>query len=144
MMPKSAVADSATITRLCARLPLRSLISLSVLRHHGGLRRDHDPVSRGIADHWDPGLEEERDLDSDRAAARRPDARAVPDEARVRHGWHGRAASSRRNPRAGGVDLKRKATSEFALNGGNDRGIRGERRIEGNGRPRALARGVRD
>src|ERR1700693_3730037 len=70
MMPNNAVAERATITRLCARLPLRSLSSISVLRHHGGFGRDHDPVSRGIADDRDPGLEEVRDLDRDLPAPR--------------------------------------------------------------------------
>src|SRR5205823_8064337 len=83
MIPKSAVAESATITRLWARLPLRSLISISVLRHHGGLGRDHEPVARGVADDRDPGLEQERDLDRDRAPAGRADPRAVPDVARI-------------------------------------------------------------
>src|SRR5438034_7863370 len=77
MIPNSAVADSATITRLWARLPLRSLISISVLRHHRGLRGDYDPVAGRIADDRDPWLEEERDLDRNLAAAGRADAGAV-------------------------------------------------------------------
>src|SRR2546425_5465102 len=87
MIPNKAVAESATITRLCAFLPRRSLISISVLRHHGGLRRDHHAVARGIPDYRNPGLEEKRDLDSDVAAARGADPRAVPDGSGV---WDGR------------------------------------------------------
>src|SRR2546428_3377781 len=92
MMPKRAVADRATITRLCARLPFRSLVSISVLRHHRGLRRDHESVAGGIAHDRDPGLEEERDLDRDRATAGRADTGAVPDVAGIGGYRRGRAA----------------------------------------------------
>src|SRR6266566_133983 len=144
MIPKSAVADSATITRLCARFSRRSLISISVLRHHRGLRRDHDPVSGGIADHRDPWLEEERDLDRNRATAGRANAGAVPDVASIRIGWHRRAAPAGRQPGAGVVQLEGKAATQFALNRGEHRRIRRERGIERNGGAGAFARGVRN
>src|SRR5260370_38924468 len=113
-MPKSAVADSATITRLCAFLPRRSLINISVLRHHGGFRRDDHPVSGGIADHRNPRLEEKGDLDLDQPAPRGADTRAVPYVARVRLGRRCRAVVADGLPGAG-VGLERKTASEFAL-----------------------------
>src|ERR1700726_1313364 len=116
MMPKSAVAERATMTRLWARLPFRSLISISVLRHHGGLRRNHNPVARDVADYRDPGLKAKRDLDRDRAAAGRADARAVPDETGVGRYRRGRAV--RRYRLAGaGVRRQREAAAQLALHG---------------------------
>src|SRR5438477_5799547 len=141
MIPNSAVADSATITRLWARLPLRSLISISVLRHHRGLRGDHDPVAGRIADDRDPWLEEERNLDRHLAPAGRADAGAVPDGSGV---WNcrGRRAWTAAGSDAG-IDREREAATQFALNRGDHCRIGRERGIEWNRGPRALARGVR-
>src|SRR6266480_4368543 len=144
MIPKSAVADSATITRLCARFSRRSLISISVLRHHRGLRRDHDPVAGRIAHDRDPWLEEERDLDRNRAAAGRANAGPVPDVAGIRIGWHGRAAPASGQPGASVVKLEGEAATQFALDRGDHRRIRRERGIERNRGPGAFARGVRN
>src|SRR5712691_951324 len=142
MIPKSAVAERATITRLCAFLPRRSLINISVLRHHGGFRRDDHPVSRGIADHRDPGLEEKRDLDRDLATARCTDTRAVPDGSGVWNG-RGRRAWTAAGSDAG-IDREGEAPTKFALHGAHHLGVCWQRRIERDGSPGAFSGRVRD
>src|SRR5919201_6055171 len=116
MMPKSAVAERATITRLCARLPRRRLISISILRDHGGLRRHDNAIPGCVAHYRDPGLEEERDLDGHLATAGVADAGAVPDVAGVRLRRCGRAAARHRLPRAP-ISGQGKAAAELALDG---------------------------
>src|SRR5207244_9136347 len=105
MIPNSAVADSATITRLWARLPLRSLISISVLRHHRGLRGDNDAVAGRIVDHRDPWLEEERNLERNLAPAWRADAEDVPDVFSIRIGLHRQSAPAGTMPGASVVNI---------------------------------------
>src|ERR1700693_2908101 len=142
MIPKSAVADSATITRLCARWSFRSLISISVLRHHGGLRRDDDAVAGGVANHRDPGLEEERDLDGDRPPAGRADAGAVPDEPGVGR-CRGRGSGARWTGKAW-IRAQGEPTSKLALDGVDDVGVGWQGRVEGDRGPSTFSGGVRD
>src|SRR5256712_3381904 len=142
MIPNSAVAESATITRLCARLPLRSLISIcSILRHHRGLRRDHNAVAGRIPHDRDPRLEEERDLDRDLAPARGSNARAVPDVAGIRLGRRRRRG---RAARKAGIRRQRTATAELALHRRDDGRVGVERRVKRDRGPGALTGGVGD
>src|SRR5438105_2466890 len=142
MMPKSAVADSATITRLWAFLLRRRLISISVLRLHGGLRRDHHAVARGIPDDGNPGLEQKRDLDGHIAAAGGPDARAVPDGAHIGRGGGRRARTAAIGD--AGIDRQRKTTAQLALHRRDHVCVGWQRRIEGDRRPRPFPGRVGD
>src|SRR5437868_10792164 len=142
MMPKSAVADSATITRLWAFLLRRRLISISVLRLHGGLRRDHHAVARGIPDDGNPGLEQKRDLDGHVAAAGGPDARAVPDRARVWGGWRRRAGTAVIGEAV--IDRQSETTAQLALHRRDHVCVGWEWRIEGDRRPRSFPGRVGD
>src|SRR2546421_12571542 len=144
MMPKSAVAERATITRLCARLRRwRRFIIISVLRDHRGLRRDHNTVACGIPNDRDPWLEEIRDLDLDLPSARVADARAVPDEAAIRRRRCGRATCGDGLARAG-IGRQGEAAAELALHRRHHGGIGRQRGIEGDGGAGALARSIRD
>src|SRR5437588_1311017 len=142
MMPKSAVAERATITRLCARLPRRSLIIISVLRDHRGFGGHHDAVAGRIANHRDPGLEPERNLDRDLTTPRRPDSRAVPDVPGVWNGWVLWTASRNERGARTRIRRQRKAAAELALDSSDNRGITWQRRIKRNRSPGAFAGGV--
>src|SRR5207237_8134803 len=124
MIPKSAVDDRATITRLCARFPFRRLINISVLRLHGGLRSERDAVAGGIAHHRNPGLVQERNLDRDRVLlpGAGPNTGAVPDVSAV--GLHSRSRRSGtwRSLLQARVERQAEATAQLALNRRHHRG----------------------
>src|SRR5260370_24596717 len=84
MMPKRTVAERATMTRLWARLPRRSLINILVLRHHGRLGRQGHALSRGVTDDRDPWLKFEGDLDDDLNVAGLTNVWTDPDISGVR------------------------------------------------------------
>src|SRR5260370_26833255 len=84
MMPKRTVAERATMTRLWARLPRRSLINILVLRHHGRLGRQGHALSRGVTHDRDPWLTFEADLDNHLNVAALPTVWPAPDISGVR------------------------------------------------------------
>src|SRR5260370_25198755 len=83
MMPKRTVAERATMTSVWARLPRRSLINISVLRHHGGLGREGHALSRSVTDDRDPWLKFECDFHNHLYMARLTDVWTDPDVSRV-------------------------------------------------------------
>src|SRR2546423_4075003 len=142
MMPKRAVAERATMTRLWARLRRRlSWCIVSVLRFHRGLRREGDAVAGRVSNHRDPWLEEEGDLHRDRVrrAGDLSDAGPVPDESSIGDGRNRRAAATGRYAGAQGIERQGEATAELALHRRDHGGRARQRTVVGDGGTRGLA-----
>src|SRR6267142_1585220 len=145
MMPKRAVADRATMTRLCARLRRRlSSFIVLVLRLHRGLRREGHAVAGSVAHNRDPWLEEEGDLDRDRMRRPRrlPDARAVPDEPAVGLGRRRRRGAWWRDQ--AWIGVQGETTAQLALDRRDDRGIAWQWAVVWHAGASALASGIGD
>src|SRR5216684_344862 len=127
MMPKRTVAERATMTRLWARLPRRSLINILVRRHHGRLCRQGYALARGVTDDRDPWLKFECDFHNHLYMARLTDVWTDPDVSRVggriRRGGIGRGAGiiGRRPCRDARIDHQGEAATELRGNRRHDR-----------------------